>query len=52
MENFVKNVESDTEEPQGLFFGIKFHEVDIEDAAPLHAFVNREMLKQYHALEN
>ncbi|HFB66769.1 MAG TPA: flagellar brake protein [Aeromonadales bacterium] len=48
--NFVKNPETDEEEAEGLFFGIKFAEIDAEDAAPLHAFVYREMLKQFHAL--
>ncbi len=50
--NFVKNEETDVEEAEGLFFGIKFNKVDAEDAAPLHAFVYREMLKQFHALND
>lgn len=48
--NFVKNPETERDEPKGLYFGIKFNEVDEEDVAPLHAFVYREMLKQYNAL--
>ncbi len=48
--NFVKHPETDEEQAEGLFFGIKFAEIDAEDAAPLHAYVYKTLLKQFHAL--
>ncbi len=48
--NYVVDKETGEDTQQGLFFGVKFEQVDLEDSAPLHAFVYHEMLQKLQAV--
>ena len=48
--NYVADKETSEEVQQGLYFGLKFEEIDHEDAAPLYAFVYHEMLQKLQAV--
>ncbi len=48
--NYVEDKETGSDVQKGLYFGIKFEEIDFEDSAPLYAYVYHEMLQKLQAL--
>jgi len=50
--NYAEDKKTGTEQQKGLYFGLKFEQIDVEDSAPLFAFVYHEMLQKLQAVSS